>query len=67
MIARRPFTAVARIALAAALLAGSAGCGVFSALGNPKAAWALQEPAPMAVTSSAAPTPRAPRPSTSIA
>ena len=49
MIARRPFTAVARIALAAALLAGSAGCGVFSALGNPKAAWALQEPAPMAV------------------
>jgi hypothetical protein len=36
-------------ALAAALLSTSTGCGVFSALTNPKAAWALQEPAPMAL------------------
>lgn len=38
-----------QVALAAALLSGSTGCGALSALTNPKAAWALQEPAPMAV------------------
>jgi len=41
--------AAARCSLAAALALGSAGCGIFSAIGNPKAAFALQEPAPMAV------------------
>ena len=34
---------------AGVLLSTSTGCGVMSALTNPKAAWALQEPAPMAV------------------
>jgi hypothetical protein len=36
-------------ALAAALLATSTGCGIISGLTNPKAAWALQEPAPMSL------------------
>lgn len=49
MLARKALSAVAQIALAAALLGGSAGCSVFSAIGNPKAAWVLQEPTPMAV------------------
>jgi hypothetical protein len=40
---------VGTLALAAALLSGSTGCGAISALTNPKAAWAFQEPAPMAV------------------
>ena len=40
---------VSRAVLAAALLSGSTGCGALSALTNPKAAWAVQEPAPMAV------------------
>jgi hypothetical protein len=39
----------AQISLAASLAIGSTGCSVFSAIGNPKAAFALQEPAPMAV------------------
>ncbi len=34
---------------AGALLACETGCSAMSALFNPKAAWALQEPAPMAV------------------
>jgi len=32
-----------------ALLSSGTGCGVFSAITNPKAAFALQEPAPMTV------------------
>ena len=35
--------------VAGVLLWCGTGCGVISAIGNPKAAWALQEPAPMAV------------------
>lgn len=35
--------------LGAALLPFTTGCGMMSALANPKAAWALQEPAPMSV------------------
>jgi hypothetical protein len=35
--------------LSGALLSFGTGCGAISALTNPKAAWALQEPAPMAV------------------
>src|SRR5262249_29746615 len=34
---------------AGVLLSFGTGCGAFTALANPKAAWALQEPAPMAV------------------
>ena len=45
MILSRPLFPVA----AGVLLASSTGCGVMSAMANPKAAWALQEPAPMAV------------------
>ncbi len=45
MISRPIFTSLA----GALLLGTTTGCGVISAIGNPKAAWALQEPAPMAV------------------
>src|SRR5207244_2746024 len=34
---------------AGVLLSFGTGCGALSAMANPKAAWALQEPAPMAV------------------
>ncbi|APR81616.1 Hypothetical protein A7982_06965 [Minicystis rosea] len=40
---------IMKLSLGAWLTLGGAGCGVFSAIGNPKAAFALQEPAPMAV------------------
>lgn len=49
MLARSALLFAGKAALAASLLSASAGCGVFSAIGNPKAAFALQEPAPMAV------------------
>jgi hypothetical protein len=49
MHARSSIHVIAQLTLGAALALGSAGCSVFSALGNPKAAWALQEPAPMSV------------------
>jgi hypothetical protein len=49
MYVRSFVSPLARLSLAAALALGSTGCGVFSALTNPKAAWALQEPAPMSV------------------
>lgn len=49
MHARPSFPVLAQLALGAALALGNAGCSFFSALGNPKAAWALQEPTPMSV------------------
>lgn len=49
MHARSSILVLAQLTLGAALALGSTGCSVFSALGNPKAAWALQEPAPMSV------------------
>lgn len=49
MIARVALRHAARIALAAALLSAGSGCSVFAAITNPKAAFALQEPAPMSV------------------
>jgi hypothetical protein len=41
--------AAAKVALATTMLAAGTGCGALTALTNPKAAWALSEPAPMAV------------------
>jgi hypothetical protein len=41
--------AAPKAALCGLLLAGGSGCGVMTALTNPKAAWALSEPAPMTV------------------
>lgn len=49
MHVRPSILVLAQLSLGAALALGSAGCSVFSALGNPKAAWALQEPSPMSV------------------
>lgn len=49
MYARTILPALLQISLGAALALGSTGCGVISAITNPKAAWALQEPAPMSV------------------
>src|SRR5262249_9149868 len=46
---RAPLRLAAELVLAGCLLSTTAGCGVFSAIGNPKAAFALQEPAPMSV------------------
>jgi hypothetical protein len=45
MVLRRLLFPVA----AGVLLVCNTGCGIVSAMANPKAAWALQEPAPMAV------------------
>jgi hypothetical protein len=45
MIIRPLFSILA----ATVLLSATTGCGIVSAIGNPKAAWALTEPAPMAV------------------
>ncbi len=49
MIIRPIFTSLAAAFAASVILSTTTGCGVISAIGNPKAAWALQEPAPMAV------------------
>ncbi|MBL8743489.1 MAG: hypothetical protein JNK04_20405 [Myxococcales bacterium] len=38
-----------KVGLLGAILVGSTGCGALGALSNPKAAWALDEPAPMSV------------------
>jgi hypothetical protein len=40
---------VGALLLVGALAGGGLGCGALSAMGNPKAAWALNEPAPMSV------------------
>jgi hypothetical protein len=40
---------VAEIGVAAVLFTGSASCGVLSAVTNPKAAWAINEPTPLSV------------------
>ena len=55
----RALTLTAQLALGAFLVAGNTGCGAFAALGNPKAMFALGEPA----TNDEMPTLRVARPS----
>ncbi len=47
--AARPLSAIASALLLGLVLSTSTGCGMLSAMGNPKVAWALQDPAPMTV------------------
>jgi hypothetical protein len=50
MIHARPWLdAAAKAAFGALILAAGTGCGALTALTNPKAAWAINEPAPMVV------------------
>ena len=65
-LAPRTFSNLAATAaLGAAMLAAGTGCGAMTAIANPKAVWALGEPAPMAVVLRRGDARRGPRRSTS--
>jgi hypothetical protein len=48
-IPSRLFPLALKLVLGGAALSVGTGCGALGALANPKAAWAIQEPAPMSV------------------